>query len=335
MSSVSTGRALVHIGYHKTATTWFQQRLFPLVENAYLVPRQAAIDAFLEPGAFQFDPVQARRLIGAGRGERPILSLESLSGYLHNAGLAGSLSKDMAYRLRDTLPDADIVVLIRRQPEVLVASYAQYVSAGGTHSIRRYLWPERFSSLKHQRRDRFPRFSLDHFDYLPLLRHYRKVFGAERVHVFLYEAFKADREGFVREFCERFGLTCREPPATGRQQNPSYPPWVLALARHLNFFTAGRVVDKFHLLHVPGWFQATRELCRWLTRTFPGQRGADRPERLLGAADLQCIGDRYAESNQRLAEEFGLPLAAYGYPLPSSQAAPVVPAPAAPVDAHG
>lgn len=310
---------LVHIGYHKTATTWFQRVLFPCVRNVRLVPRETAVAAFIEPGALQFDPALTRSWIGADRGERLILSLESLSGYPHNCGLAGAMSKDMAQRLRLTLPGADIVVFIRRQPEALLASYAQYVYAGGTHSLRHYLWPERYRSPKHDRRDRFPRFSLDHFDYLPLLRYYRELFGPGRVHVFLYEAFRADPTAFLEAFCARFALACDQPPATAARHNPSYPPWLLAVARCSNLFTAGRVVDKFHLLHVPGWFEVSRWLWRRLARIFPGRRGSARPECRFDASDLAAIHARYAASNRRLAIEFGLPLERYGYPLAPAQ----------------
>jgi hypothetical protein len=325
-----TDRPLVHIGYHKTASTWLQKTYFPSVRNASLVPRQVAIDAFLEVGALRFDPEQTRRRLEEAAPGRLILSLEGLSGYLHNGGLSGALSKDMAHRLKTTLPDADIVVFIRRQPDVLAASYAQYVRYGGTHPAERYLFPGEYKSLKHTRRDKNPRFELDHFDYLPLLRLYRDLFGADRVHVYLYEALRSEYDVFVEAFNHRFGLQCTELPDTGAPVNRSLSPAALAVVRRINLFNAARVHDKRHFVHVPGMFWLGRGVGRVLTRLFPAERGSDL-SKLVRADVLHRIEAHYAEANRQLAVELDLPLAQYGYPVArTGPAAEPVSRPAAP-----
>ena len=45
---------LVHIGYHKTATTWFQRRFYPQTRNVELVERRRIAEAFLAPRALEF-----------------------------------------------------------------------------------------------------------------------------------------------------------------------------------------------------------------------------------------------------------------------------------------
>ena len=37
-------RPIVHIGYHKTATTWFQKHFYPCVRNARFVARERVRD---------------------------------------------------------------------------------------------------------------------------------------------------------------------------------------------------------------------------------------------------------------------------------------------------
>lgn len=314
-------RPLVHIGYHKTATTWLQKAYFPSVRNASLVSRCAAVEAFLEVGALQFDPDQARRRIQGPAEERLILSLEGLSGYLHNGGMTGALSKDIAHRLRGTLPDADIVVFIRRQPDILAASYAQYVRYGGSHALERYLFPTEHKSLKHTRRDKSPRFELDHFAYLPLLRLYRELFGRDRVHVYLYEVFRSDCDNFVEAFSRRFDLDCSERPEAREPHNPSLSPAALAVVRRINLLTAARVHDKSHVAHIPGMFWLGRGVGRALSRLFPAARGSDL-SRLASPALVRRIEDYYAETNRHLAAEFDLPLARYGYPVAAADTVP-------------
>lgn len=69
-------RALLHIGYPKSASTWLQTVFFPRVENASLVPKSTMIEAFMEPGALSFDADVARRRLRAAARGRMILSFE-------------------------------------------------------------------------------------------------------------------------------------------------------------------------------------------------------------------------------------------------------------------
>lgn len=311
-----TARPLVHIGYPKTASTWLQEAFFPHLNNAGLVPKSTIVETFMEPGALSFVPDVARRRLRAAVPGRMIVSCENLSGYPHNGGARGAMSKDLAYRLRATLPDADIVVVIRRQPDILAASYAQYVRHGGTHPPDRYLFPGEYKSLKHTRPDKNPRFQLEHFAYLPLLRLYRRLFNRDRVHVYLYEAFKADRTGFIRDFCNELDLDCAAPVETLKPRNISPPPPVLQVVRKINLFTAGRVLDKSCLLHIPGAFWMGRGVGRILAHALKNvpRRGLSG---LLPECRINQIEDYYAETNRHLATEFELPLGQHGYPLGS------------------
>lgn len=307
-------RPLIHIGYPKSASTWLQEAFFPHVDNANLVPKSAVVETFMEAGALSFDPDGARRRLRAVAPGRMLLSFENLSGYPHNGGMRGALSKDLACRLHRTLPDADVVALIRRQTDILAASYAQYVKQGGTHPPDRYLFPRDYRSHQHTRPDKNPRFELDHFAYLPLLQLYRRLFGRDRVHVFLYEAFNADQAAFIRDFCARLDLRCPHPLATHHYRNSSPPAPVLRLVRSVNLFTAGRVLDKSRVIHIPGAYWLGRGIGRVLSRLLAHTR-RNGLSGLLPEHRVRQIEEYYAASNVQLAAEFDLPLAQYGYAL--------------------
>jgi len=55
-------RHLLHIGYHKSATTWFQQSYYPLARGAHYVKRDQVQRAFLADSALQWQAENARRL---------------------------------------------------------------------------------------------------------------------------------------------------------------------------------------------------------------------------------------------------------------------------------
>jgi len=304
-------RHLVHIGYHKSATTWFQKVYYPTVFNARYVDRDLVKRAFLDASAFHWDANDAKRVLKVDEGQRIVVCEEGLSGYLHNGGLFGCLSKDMAYRLRAVFPDPDIVIFIRRQTDMIAASYAQYIRGGGTFSVKRYLWPQRYLTGAESRYYKIPRFSFDHFEYLPLIRHYIDLFGRERVHVFPYEALQNDSQGFLDDFEARFALEVDRQSLRSGRRNVSYRLWVMPLARLLNLFTRRTVLDKHYLVHIPYWYTARRWMLETVNRLPVG--GSPSPERLLGAANTAYIRERYAESNRRLVEELDLPLARFGY----------------------
>lgn len=306
-------RHLVHIGYHKSATTWFQKVYYPGVENARYVDRNLVKQTMLEHSALHWQADAARQQL-IPDGGRAILCEEELSGYLHNGGLFGCLSKDMAHRLREVFADADIVAFIRRQPDMIAACYAQYIRGGGTFSVNRYLWPQRYLSRGAESRFyKIPRFSFDHFEYLPLLRHYAALFGHERVHVFPYEALRDDSDRFLDEFEARFDLRVDRQRLGSGRRNVSYRLWLMPVARALNLFTRRTVLDKHYLLHIPYWYSVRRWLLETLNKLPVGQPPP--APRLLGARNADYIRDRYRETNRALAEEFDVPLEAYDYPL--------------------
>lgn len=312
-SQANSIRPVVHIGYHKTATKWFQKQFYPRVENAELVPRETVREAFLEPTALHFDPDRARAMLN-GAGPGPILCEEGLSGYLHNGGLAGCLSKDVAYRIRGVFPEARIVIFIKSQPAVVAGSYEQYVRGGGTFSPRRYLFPKAY--LRGARREiaKAPCFTFDHFEYGPLIEHYRGLFGRENVHIFAYEAFRDDPAAFLESYCGLLGLDIDLNAVPMRPINRSYGLAVLRLVRILNHLTYRTVQDKHYFLHIPYWYGLVRALGEALNM-LPGIGRAPSPSYLLGPEVSGWVEQRYWGSNRELMAGTGLPLADYGYPL--------------------
>ncbi len=307
-------KPIVHIGYHKTATTWFQKSVYPQVRNLAYVPRLRVKRAFLTASALHFDPAWTRAQLELTPGVAPILCEEELSGYLHTGGLMGFLSKEMAHRIHQVFPNARIVIFLRAQPEMIAACYQQYVRGGGTHSPRRYLWPVDSLSGAAAAQYKIPRFSFDHFDYDLLVGHYVSLFGRENVRVYAYEELQRDPRGFLERFANELDLELDVAAVPMAKQNASYSRPIARLARALNRFTDRTVNDKRHWIHIPRWYSLRRHAIEGLNRLgLFGKRAA--PAELLGAQTIAWIGQRFWESNRRLAEQVPWDLAAFGYPL--------------------
>lgn len=310
---------IVHIGFPKTASTWFQKSFYPHVKAPRYIDRARVNAAFLNGDALRFDPAEARRTLGLTEGEAGILCEEGLSGYLHNGGAAGHITKGVAEQIRQALPDARIVIFLRAQPEIIVAAYQQYVRAGGTHSARRFLFPGDYLVGSNARAYKQPRFEVDFFAYSRIVELYEGLFGRGRVHLFLFEQFQRDGRDFLRRYAAELELEVDWDAVSLAPQLASYGLPLTWIARFFNLFTARSVFDKRHLVHIPGWYRLRRIILEALNRT--GLFGQPPSlERLLGKVTARWIEGHFAEDNRRLAERRQLPLEQFGYPMASGQA---------------
>ena len=276
-------------------------------------------EALLDPSALHFDAAKAALLLGLETGERVLLCEENLSGYIHNGGLAGCLSKDVAYRLKAVLPDADIIIFVRAQPAMIAACYNQYVKGGGTFSVNRYLFHKRYLKGALGEIAKAPRFSFDHFDYDKLIDHYVSIFGRDRVHVFAFEQLREDPAGLLAGMRDRLALDFDMDAVSVASVYRSYNRLALIASRALGLFTARTVIDKYYVLNIPYWYVGMRAIGEALSaiRIFrsPSARA------LLGDKIIGQIETRFAESNHRLMRQTDIPLQRYGYPLPEDATA--------------
>jgi len=298
---------IFHIGYHKTATTWFQNRFYPAVSNAAVVPRDRLRELLILPRALDFDVGLLHAELAAADG-RKIFCDEELSGNIHTGGHHGCLTVDLARRLHAAAPEAQVVVFLRNQIDMIASVYRQYVRVGGTYGIDRYLHHVGI------RPNRAPLFDLGHFDYHRLVGHYVDLFGRERVKVCLFEDFKRDNRGFLANYARDLELEVDLEAIDYSTDLPAYGDWSVRFARLLNVFSRDELPFKYYLVHVPrlhswghrmltGWNQLS-----WFKKSSPAKQ-------YLGPDNVAEIESRFAESNAALQGEFGLDLKANGYPV--------------------
>jgi hypothetical protein len=317
-------RPIVHIGVHKTATSWFQQHFHPHVRSLRFIDRVAVRRAFLAPTAFAFDAAAARAALGLDDPALPpaLICEEDLSGVLHNGGLASALiAKEVGVRLAKAIPDAQVVIFVREQASLAAACYQQYLREGGTASPRRYLLPGDYRHLTRERPYKTPRFEVSQLAHAGLVAWYDALFGCANVHVFAYEAFARDRGRFLDAFARDLGLEVGPLPP-GPRVNGSYGRWLIPVARAMNLFTARSVADKRTLVHVPYWYPVRKRILDGLAAS-PLFGRPSSPAALFGGDAIAWLRGQFAADNARLAARMGVDLAAFGYAL----AAPPAPRP--------
>jgi hypothetical protein len=305
---MTQARPIVHIGYHKTATTWFQKSIWPSLESHDWIPRKLTQEALLNPPGMHFDPAEARRVLGLDDREKPVvLSEENLSGYIHNGGLHGLVGPEMVRRIHAVLPDARIVIFIRNQPDVIRASYSQYVAGGGTYGLDKYLhtYERVYGALRAP--FKAPAFEWEHFEYDRLISLYDAAFGRENVFVYPYEWLRQADRLFQRLEAD-LGIQFPQGIAEKRGANVSHSEKGMNALRFANRFTRQSVSNKDWVMDPPGG-HALRNVVRFFLKAVPGG-----PFRLPQRA-VENIRRYYAPSNRRLAALRDLPLAELGYPV--------------------
>ncbi|MGP1310857.1 MAG: sulfotransferase, partial [Phycisphaerales bacterium] len=304
---------LIHLGYHKTGTTWLQQVIFRDADCGFHRPasRDDLIDAFVLPAALSFDADATRECFRAGieqtreRGAIPVLTAERLSGNPHSGGYDSALIAD---RLHQTFPEAHVLLMVREQESMTLSSYGQYVRAGGPQSLKRYLRSPKMGQA------RLPRFRWEYLEYDRLVAHYHALFGADKVHVFAFEQLRRDPAATARSIVGFAGARIpAEIPTDGR--NTGMSGATIAVKRQVNRFLVydsnnpGALVDSIRLSRalVHGFER--------LDRAVPGpirRRSSNRLRTII----RDEIGDRFRASNAHLEGLTGLPLGELGYALP-------------------
>lgn len=313
MSSV-----LVHIGYHKAASTWLQRELF-VDRTGYRWlgkrPRSHPVRRLVRDRPLEFDGVDVRRafdrlIVDAEQaGAVPVVSFERLSGHPFSGGFDVDL---IGERLAQVFPDARVLIVVREQRAMIVSTYKQYVQVGGAAPLRQFLEPPVGRSL------RVPLFDWRYFEYDHLVRHYHRLFGEEHVLTLPYELFARDGRAFVKRIADLGGRSIPgdviETLRYRRRSNRARSALTIAAVRRLNRFTEHTELNP---APVGEWRSAAR-LSDWLQRTEALDTGltksleARSQENLRRAVD-EWASDRYADSNRRLADLIGVDLAANGW----------------------
>lgn len=306
---------IFHIGYHRTSTTWFQQVFYPRLTQACILARADVRNTLIEPRAYEFDSELARAKLLECAGEEPFVACEeNLSGYLHNGGLGGLVSREVARRIHASFPEARIVIFIRSQPAIVAASYAQYVRGGGTRTIDSYVLGQERAAGALKYWYKAPQFALKHFVYGPLIADYQRLFGVERVFVRTYESFAADSLPFLKRFAEELDIAMDWDGLSLDRVNASLSPRSLAILRRLNLFTPRSVQNKQYLCDIKDWHDRR---WIWLRRfeSVAGSRPAQCAHVALPDEIREAIHDACARDNTLLAQTLDLPLAEQGYPV--------------------
>lgn len=314
-------KLLVHIGYHKTATSWLQNQLFVSTSKNFVSVSKnkkghstLARDFIYDKDGYllsSFDNNEQNIMknyeeisqnIGNDSRRIRVISHERLSGNPHSSGFDSSL---IAQRIQSTFPKSKILIVIREQTSWILSNYFQYLSIGGTHSLKKYL------TLNYD--GKRPGFSPSHIKYHNLIQNYYDRFGKNNVVVLPYELLKSDSNNFIKslgDFLER-DLT-NESLNFDKRINTKSNHYLNYKLRFLNPLISSSSVNNSSSLNN----KITKSIIIQIKKTIAyciSNRNNESIKRNLRKEIIEWAGNRFNLTNQITQELINMKLEEFGY----------------------
>jgi hypothetical protein len=298
---------IIHPGFIKTGTTSLQDFLLFAHPQVFALghPHRSGLDARISQAlrrieGFDDDPEELRSALalaleGCPVDRVPILSDETLTA-------DPRLTAIIARRLHHHFPHARILFTIRRQEDMIRSFYGRHgrvlVNTPAPYSDRHVS----FSAwLEHACRN-FPTGVLGVADYERTIGIYRTLFGAERIAIVLLEEWVADEEAFADRLSAILGID----PVTTRQllgNRRTHGQETVRYVHYDRFRKRFQAADRI-VAHLPAGVRA-------LGGGFLKRGNTQRAEFPPGWPER--LHDLYRRGNQKLVEQYELPLREHGY----------------------
>lgn len=292
----------LHVGYHKTATTFLQQSIYPKLKNVNYIKQKHIIKQLTRLRLKKLSDLKIENLrdyFNSFNNRQPMLiSYEGLSGSPfapEKVKTQTSILKDLRRIFPASDYDVYVIVGIRAQMDLLTSLYVQHVHQGGVMDPKHY--------LRYCKRNG----SINNYFYPAYLQQIEKMFGPDHLYLMVYEAFKKHQTAELQRLLNFMGED--EIPSYGgsndmRKANKSYGTMQVATARRLNRFFKSPIHPEgrlalFKVSHrnkLPTRFLLQNKLSYTLH-----YKKYDLPEHLR-----QTLREKYADSNRQLADQYHL-----------------------------
>lgn len=306
---------LIHVGLHKTGTSWLQKYLFNAPERGFTSfssepgpERKQLIKRLVVPDPLFFDAEETASYyepwIDAARetGRTLVITHERLGGHPASGGRDRCI---IAERLRTSFPEARILIGIREQCRLIHSLYNHHVEVGGVESLKQFLTTSATGNLRR------PTFTLEMYEFDRLIRFYQDLFGPERVLVLPLEMLAREPQRYVDAI---MGF-CGHPSFPVEQTEPvnvRRPQLMRIVQRPLNMLFSHNDLSPGALYHVhnfQGHFKRFLPLFKRLSIASLDRRIAERQLNEVKA----FVGTHFSNSNLRTQQLTGLPLRDFGY----------------------
>ena len=303
-------RTVIHIGSHKTATTTLQRCLFAKSKDlVYLGEDCAGYEKYRDTlnSLVSDDDIHFSYEVAKGLFKNFVSSCgEKTALYSNEDIMTSRVPTQCAHRLKEFLPDAEIILVIRNQLTAIPSMYANhgaYLKMVPRRYWRRYVsfddWMDYCTTfLKYS--------ALDGFFYHRILDLYASLFGKKKIHILLYEDFVSNKEGFINDLCRILRIEAREASKLlgGKRERRRNTSRELRYHQFRSKFLWGRSISHY----LPCGEALSRMWQNFL------EKGGS-ANGFMSDYWRNKIIELYKEDNLKLLQDYHLSLKDYGYPV--------------------
>ncbi len=284
---------IIHIGYPKTGSSWFQDNFYPFVGNYNYFDREEFKTVFFKSDKHDFVSFCKNNYLN-----NIIICEEEII----NINMS-EIKK--AEKIKASFDNPIIIVFIRNQIKLLESKYSQYIKFGGSLKFN--------SLINHIIKIN----KISQWDYYRHLQTYINIFSKENVHIYLFEDFVSDFDTFIRNYINKYNFEIDDNKINYSKVNKSYSSPIIKLARITNQFSKTRIGynrpwEPF-VFHIPLLHQASHVFYRVINTITPYKRFSAKKH--LDNATYNRLCDYFKEGNKKLSEEYNLDFKKYNYPM--------------------
>jgi len=172
---------VIHVGMPKTGSTWLQNFILPFIKTIDVCYKES----------FRYSMLK-------WKDKGLLLSYENYAGYPHISaarGLDGWMAtRSRSFRnLSSLFPSANIILVVRKQSDLIKSIYNQYIKVGGCISFDDYCFGNLSNSLDREA-----------LYYMPLLKQIKTHFNG-KILLISFELFRKDKNKFGKIFLDFAG----------------------------------------------------------------------------------------------------------------------------------
>ena len=337
MDSINSKQITLHVGLPKTASIFLQHECFPLLDGVHTACLEEESDrelamffqdlAYANPTFYALEEKRAElaALLERIEAEKILISCEELFGWFH---LNFANNSFIAETLKQLIPEAKLIIVIRAQADWLESAYKQTLRQNSSETINRFL---RFrdggfetSRLLPGR----PQINVKELNYHTYIDQYARLFGAENILVLPYELMADAQNEFLQRIA-RFLDTKLTGTPVNRMANRSYSLIASYIALVLNRFMINEYHGQGILPERPfhGYFKARRNdnffyrllssLTSRMNLNYVLEHILDRvlyiDAKFISAQKRRAIFELHKASNRALEDAFRIGLDGRGY----------------------
>ena len=203
-------------------------------------------------------------------------------------------------------------MIIREQHALLRSFYSQYITDGGSLSLKHFLSPPE------PRIVRFPYFDSRFYEFDRHIAYYAKLFGEENVLALPYEMLRSKPLDFFEKILEFSDLPVHDIQLSSVLDdctiNPGRQPSLQLILRCMNALFFRNQCGNFALVNAKGIRRIVEKYFIYITKIIPGYIDFKIDQRWKHII-YSIINDRYIASNRRTSQIIDIDLSEYGYKL--------------------